>query len=128
MCIRDSFQPHAEKRHTFTQLLFFLLCQPVQPAALSGGKREVFLNGHAGRAAAHRVLKEPADLLRALVFGGQGDVFPIEDDIAGVGDEAAGNRAEERRLSRAVRADEDVYKRQVLSGLLPHHYSVRQNG
>lgn len=56
------FQPHAEKRHTFTQLLFFLLCQPVQPAALSGGKREVFLNGHAGRAAAHRVLKEPADL------------------------------------------------------------------
>ena len=78
----------------------------MQPAALSGGKREVFLNGHAGRAAAHRVLKEPADLLRALVFGREGDILAIEDDIAGVGDEAAGNRAEERRLSRAVRADD----------------------
>ena len=32
-----------------------------QPAAAAGGQREIFLDRHARRAAAHRILKQTAD-------------------------------------------------------------------
>ena len=75
-------------------------------AALSGCQREIFFDRHTGRAAAHGVLKETPDLLGTLVLGGQRDIRTVQRDFAGVGDEASGNRAEERRLACAVCADD----------------------
>ena len=99
-----ALQPHAEKRHTFTQLLFFLLCQPVQPAALSGGKREVFLNGHAGRAAAHRVLKKPPYVFGSDVLFLVSYVFSVEDYFTAVTQKLARNRVKQRGFACTVRA------------------------
>ena len=78
----------------------------MEPAALSGCQREIFFDRHARGAAAHGVLKETSDLLGTLVLGGQRDIRTVQRDFAGVGDEASGNRAEERRLARAVCADD----------------------
>ena len=77
-----------------------------QPAAVSGGERQIFLDRHARRAAAHRVLKKPSDLLRTPVLRRQGDVLAVQKDLAAVGDEAPRNRAEKRGLSGAVCADD----------------------
>ena len=77
----------------------------MEPAALSGCQREIFFDRHARGAAAHGVLKETPDLLGTLVLGGQRDIRTVQRDFAGVGDEASGNRAEERRLACAVCAD-----------------------
>ena len=39
------------------------------------------------------------------MLGGQRDIRTVQRDVSGVGDEASGNRAEERRLACAVCAD-----------------------
>ena len=54
----------------------------MEPAALSGCQREIFFDRHAGRAAAHGVLKETSDLLGALVLGGEGDVCTVQRDFS----------------------------------------------
>ena len=73
-----------------------------EPAAAAGGEGEVFFDGHAGRAAPHGILVEAADKLGALVLGFEGDVFPVEEDRAAVGEEIAADRVEERRLAGAI--------------------------
>ena len=80
-------------------------------------ERHVFLQRQIGRCAAHRVLKDTRNALCALVFGQVGDVLAVEHNASPVHEKAAGDRAEQRGLARAVRADDRdelaVLKREI---------------
>ena len=58
-------QPILQSHIQFAQLRAEALAVPAadmpQPAAAAGGQREIFLDRHARRAAAHRILKQTAD-------------------------------------------------------------------
>ena len=65
-------------------------------------QRQIFLNGHVGRSALERVLKQMPDDLAALVLRRKGHVLPAQQNAALVGDKAAGDGVEQGGFARAV--------------------------
>ena len=55
------FQPHIQLAQLFAEIFAVTAADLPQPAAASGGKRQIFFDRHARRAAAHRILKQTAD-------------------------------------------------------------------
>ena len=77
-----------------------------KPSTVSGGEREVFLDAHARRTAAHRILKQSADAARTGVGRLEGDILAAQFNCAAVRQKIAADRVEHRGFSRAVRADD----------------------
>ena len=85
------------------------------PSARSHG--EVLLDHHVAGRAAHRILKDAADVLCALVFGHVRNIDAAHFDRTGVNRKDAGNRVQKRRLTCAVGTNHGcevaVFERQV---------------
>ena len=60
------------------------------------GHREVLLDRHVGCRAHQRILKEASDIAAADMLRNEGDVLPVEFDIAGVRVEGSGDGIEQR--------------------------------
>ena len=80
-----------------------------EPAAGGRRQREVFLNGHVGGAAAHRILEQTADLAGALIFRQEGDISSVQINAAAVGEKAAADGVKEGGFACAVLADQRTH-------------------
>ena len=100
--VEPIFKPHAEHGYLFAEKLPVPLGNTAEPFPAARGKGKVFFNGHARRAAAHGVLKQPAYAVRALIFAHKRYVPPVKGYSAAVGYEASGDRVEQGGFSRAV--------------------------
>lgn len=68
--LHPALKAHAKQGQPVAEGGLIRLGNVTEPAAAARREGEIFLDAHAGRAAAHGVLKETSDLLGALVLGG----------------------------------------------------------
>ena len=99
-------QAHVQLSQLFPEGGLFRPGHMAEPAAGGRRQREIFLNGHVGCAAAHRILEQTADLAGALIFRQGGDISSVQINAAAVGEKAAADGVEESGFSCAVGADD----------------------
>lgn len=99
-------QSHIQLAQPLAEVFAVTAADAAEPAAAPGGERQIFFDRHARRGAAHRILKQPSDDLRAPVLRQKRHVLPVEEDFAAIRQKAPADRAEQRGFSRAVRADD----------------------
>ena len=103
------FQPEVESCQQVLEALALRLGEaPAQTRRIAAARRdgEVLFDHHARRRAHHGVLEDAADVLGALVFGPFRDVRARDDDAARIDAEGARDGVHQRRLARAVAADD----------------------
>lgn len=99
-------QAHVQLSQLFPEGGLFRPGHMAEPAAGGRRQREIFLNGHVGCAAAHRILEQTADLAGALIFRQEGDISSVQINAAAVGEKAAADGVKESGFSCAVGADD----------------------
>ena len=103
------FEAEVESRQKLAEALVLRLGEaPAKTRCIAAacGNGEVFLDHHARRRAHHGVLEDSSDVLGTLVLGPLRDVCARDDDAARIDAEGAGDGVHQRRLSRAVAADD----------------------
>ena len=102
-------QPQAQGRQLLAELLPLLGGDAgTQGAALAAavGQGEVFFDAHGGGGAHHGVLEDAAEILGAFVLRQAGDVHAVQNNIALVGGENAGDEVQGGGFAGTVAADD----------------------
>ena len=105
LLIQPILQPHAQHAEPLPEVPPVLPGHGAEPSAPPGGERQVFRDGHAGRAALHGILKQLADHPAPVMGGRPGDVFPVQQNGSPVDQKAAADGVEEGGFSGPVGAD-----------------------